>query len=646
MKSKLWLALVIGVLWVLLGGSLVTALVGGAFVLFMFLPACVVMAGILKRNGVSEPLADLAGAALAWVALCFLFLLRKFAPAPSWIFDGVAALVLSTCAIQFTRGASQLTPGRERVPFFERGDVPWLLVVLPLLFLLPRLGNEVRMGGEVRYYGLFFVDFGNLRSVVNGLNASPGVPLSLLDGLGPMSYHWLFFAMPAWMGSFCGAGLESGGTLTLATFLGAVLFFKTLSAACATILRETGRVTAPWCAWGAGVGVSCLSVVYFYTSLTNILHLKWFTPGYRNHLLLQLPNSLNVFGNNTFALTLTLIAVLALVNWNRSRRFVDLAIAALAIALVPGFSVTLVPGLAVGIVAACLLGAIRKPLPVLLAFAVAGAGFLGIFATLHFFSGRSEKLLFRFDGGQFLQNIGLGFFPVIVAMGWCIARARNPLTSLCACLAGATLAVPSLCVLQGGAAASAGLSMKTASLILAMGALPCAVLVFDWWKARLVPAWMRWALALILTAGAVNTAAYAFSMAMARFSGGKANDKIPADYFDALTHLRDSTRESALILDPLSKEYLAANPTTVVAARRTVLPTAYSRLWGMTSPAVEEREKAWAQWEQSGFADERLAEYFARQADRVLLRTDLHSAKWVLDRAFGEVRVYRSLGRD
>jgi len=645
-KNKLWLSLAIGGLWTLLAGSFATALVGGAFLLFIFLPACVLLAGLLRRNGVGEPLAELAGAALAWVSLCFLFLARKFVPVPLWIFDGVAALTLTACAIRFARSPSAATQGRDRVPFFERADLPWLLVVLPLIFLLPRLGNEVRVGGEVRYYGLFFVDFGNLRSIVNGLNASPGMPLSLLDGLGPMSYHWVFFAMPAWMGNFCGAGLESGGTLTLATFLGAVLFFKTLSAACAAVLRETGRVAAPWCAWGAGVGVCGLSVVYFYSALTNVLHLKWFTLGYRNHLLLQLPNSLNVFGNNTFALTLTLIAVLALVSWNRSQRLIDLAIAAFAIALVPGFSVTLVMGLAAGIVAACLLGAVRKPLPVLLAFAVAGAGFLGIFAALHFFSGRSEKLLIRFDGGQFLQNIGLGFFLVVLAVGWCVARARNPLVSLCACIVGATLAVPSLCVLEGGAAASAGLSMKTASLILALGALPCAVLIFDWWKARLVPAWMRWALALLLVAGAVNTAAYAFSMAVSRFAGGKANAKIPADYFDALTHVRGSTRVSALIIDPLSKDYQDADPTTIIGARITVLPNAYSRVWGVTKPIIEEREKAWVQWEQSGLADERLAEFFAQLGDRLLLRTDLQSASWTLDRKFGEVRVYRSLRRE
>ena len=646
MKNKIWLSLAIGGLWTLLAGSFATALVGGAFLLFIFLPACVLLAGLLRRNGVGEPLADLAGAALAWVSLCFLFLARKFVPVPLWIFDGVAALTLTACAIRFARSPSAATQGRDRVPFFERADLPWLLVVLPLIFLLPRLGNEVRVGGEVRYYGLFFVDFGNLRSIVNGLNASPGMPLALLDGLGPMSYHWVFFAMPAWMGSFCGAGLESGGTLTLATFLGAVLFFKTLSAACAAVLRETGRIAAPWCAWGAGVGVCCLSVVYFYSALTNVLHLKWFTLGYRNHLLLQLPNSLNVFGNNTFALTLTLIAVLALANWNRSRRFLDLAIAAFAVALVPGFSVTLVMGLAAGIFAACLLGAVRKPLPVLLAFAVAGAGFLGIFAALHFFSGRSEKLLLRFDGGQFLQNIGLGFFLVVLGVGWCIARARNPLVSLCACIVGATLAVPSLCVLEGGAAASAGLSMKTASLILALGALPCAVLIFDWWKARLVPAWMRWGLALLLVAGAVNTAAYAFSMAMARFSKAKAPAQIPADYFDALTHIRLTTRPTALVVDPLANEYRIADPTTVIAARRTVLPTEYSRLWGVTSPVVEERAKTWAEWEQSGFADERQAQFFAQLADRLLLRTDLQSASWRFDRKFGEVRVYRSLRRE
>jgi len=52
------------------------------------------------------------------------------------------------------------------------------------------------------------------------------------------------------------------------------------------------------------------------------------------------------------------------------------------------------------------------------------------------------------------------------------------------------------------------------------------------------------------------------------------------------------------------------------------------------------------QWEQSGLADERLAEFFAQLGDRLILRTDLQSASWTLDRKFGEVRVYRSLRRE
>ena len=641
MKTALLLLAAFAVICALLGGSALGALLAFAFIAAIFAPAWLLLANVFRRLGVGDPLASIAGAAFAWVALCFVFLLRKFVPSHMWSFDASIAVILFACGAKMLRSRKDGT----RTTFFERADIPWLLIVLPLMFFLPRLGNEVRAGAEVRYFGLFFVDFGNLRAVVNGLNASPGMPLASLDGLGPMSYHWLFFAVPAWMSTFLGARIEASGPLTLATFVAAVLFFKALSASCATMLRETGRGTAKWCAWGAGIGVCCLSVLYFYSSAVHALGSSRFTMGYRNHLLLQLPNSLNVFGNNTFALALVLVAVLALVEWNRRSSFACVIVSALAVGFLPGFSATLVAGLALGIGAACLFRAVRRPLAVLIIFGVSGAGMMAVFGALSFFSGRAEKMIFSFDRGQFLQNGLFGFFLAFLGLVWCLARARGAMTSLCTCIFAATVAVPSFLVLDSGAAATSALSIKTASLILAICALPSAVLISDCWKTRTGPAWLQWVVALLVVGGGINTAAYVVSMPASRFRGGRGAVQIPADYFDALTYVRASTHASALIIDPLSSSYQAADPTAVIAARRTVLSTAYWRLWGMASATVEEREKAWSQWEQSAFSDEKLAEYFAIVGDRLLLRADLQSASWALDTRIGDVRVYRSLLR-
>ena len=73
-----------------------------------------------------------------------------------------------------------------------------------------------RVGNEIRYYGLFGIDFGNLVAVVSTIRASPMLPLSYVAGAGPLSYHWLYFTIPATLADFRGGSMPNANALVLA----------------------------------------------------------------------------------------------------------------------------------------------------------------------------------------------------------------------------------------------------------------------------------------------------------------------------------------------------------------------------------------------------------------------------------------------
>ena len=627
-----------------LAGEPMAAVSGVMFFAGIFAPATVLFRGLLARAGVTPPLNALASAALAWIALAFVFILRGYSGMSGGLFDLVLSAVLWIAAWPLLSSEGFVGLYRRWMSSGGgRADLWWALLWLPVLFLAVRFGYEVRVGEEVHYYGLNFVDFGNLVAVVNLLNASPGLPLQAVVGGGPLSYHWLFFALPAWMASFAGVASSPSGALTLANFAGALLFYKTLSRACAVALEESGRSKDRWCAWGAGLGIFALTIFSIYMLVAGRLGFPWGTGrGLRNHLLLQLPNSINIFGNNTLALTMILLAVLSLVAWNKTGRFACAGLAALFVAFVPGLSATMVPAVAGGLALTALCGAVRQPVRVLAVFAVFGVAALAVFWSMGLFSGRKESLILEFDGGLYLRNI-VGSAPLCVAaVVWCFVKARTSMAWMLAGLMAGAFLFPTLFDLRGSLAEGAHVSMKNFSLLVCASVPLVAVMVMD--AARL---WYRRValgalVALLLGAGLINSIGYAASYPWRVLTGAQPAVILDGNVYDALVFIRENSPSTAIIANPLVDEVASGNPTTTVAARRSLLPNEFLRNTTLEKAKTSEHAARWSAWLNAGYPPGDLSAEFARKADFVVLDQELPASDWQQAAVFGKVGVYSS----
>lgn len=625
-----------------LAGEPTAALSGALFFAAVFAPAVLVFCGLLSRAGVTSPLDVLASAALAFMALAFVFILRAYSGISGGLFDVVLAVGLWTAARPLLSSEGIVVIFRRWMSSGgSRADLWWALLWLPILFLAVRSGHEVRTGGAVHYYGLNFVDFGNLVAYVNLLNATPGLPLQEVVGGGPLSYHWLFFAVPAWMATFAGITSSPSGALTLANFAGALLFYKTLSRACAVALQESGRSKDRWCAWGAGVGVFALTIFSIYMMVVGRLGFLWSTGrGLRNHLLLQLPNSINIFGNNTLALTMILLGVLSIVMWNKTARFAYAGLAAVLVSFVPALSATMVPAVAGGFALAALCGAVRQPVRVLAVFALLGAVALAVFWWIGLFSGRSETPAFEFDGGLYLRNI-VGSAPLcVVAVAWCFAKARTDIAWLLAGLMAGAFLLPTLLDLRGSYGEGAHLSMKNFSLFVCASAPLVAVMVVDaakLWRRRVGLVAL---IALLLGAGLLNSIGYAASYPWRVLTGAKAAVTLDGNLYDALVYVREHSPPTAIVATPLVDEIATGNPITTVAARRCLLPNEYSRRIKVTQPETSELAARWGAWLSAGYPPGNLSAEFAKKVDFVVLDHELPPDDWQQAAAFGEIRVF------
>jgi len=630
-----------------LAGEPMAAVSGGLFFAGIFAPATLLFRGLLSRAGVASPSNTLASAALAWMGLVFVFILRGYSGMSGGLFDLVLSAVLWIAAWPLLSSEGIVGLYRRWMSSGGgRADLWWALLWLPVLFLAVRFGYEVRVGDEVHYYGLNFVDFGNLVAVVNLLNASPGLPLQAVEGGGPLSYHWLFFAVPAWMASFAGVPSSPSGALTLANFAGALLFYKTLSRACAVALRESGRSKDAWCAWGAGLGIFALTIFSIYMLVAGRLGFPWGTGrGLRNHLLLQLPNSINIFGNNTLALTMILLAVLSLVAWNKTGRLACAGLAAVLVSFVPALSATMVPAVAGGFALAALCGAVQQPVRVLAAFALCGAAALGVFWSMGLFSGRGETPILEFDGGLYLRNIVASAPLCVVAVVWCLVKARTNMAWMLAGLMAGAFLLPTLLDLRGGLGEGAHLSMKNFSLMVGASAPLVAVMVVDaakLWRRRIGPGLF---ILFFVGMGLINSIGYAVSYPWRVLAKTQPAVTLDADLYEALLLARSMSSPGEIVANPLGDDLGSGNPTTTIAGRRSLLPNKYSREHTVESPEITQRVNSWNTWSAAGYPAGDLSADFARKADFVVLDQELPASDWQQIAAFGNVRVYASRHR-
>ena len=475
------------------------------------------------------------------------------------------------------RGARDLRP---RLPLLT-------FVVVPILFALVWLGWHVPVGNEVRFYGLFGIDFGNLVAVVSTLRASPMLPLSYVAGGGPLSYHWLYFTIPAALADFGGGSMPNANALILVNLLVAMLLVQAVASIASEKIAAAIVLFAPF-------------TTYFYQAIAGRIALGPLAVPFRNHLLLSPLNSMVAFGNNTVALVLAIAALVSLERWNAEGKLRDLVAGCVALAAIAGFSITLVFPLTIAFFVWTLLGRVRRLWLALGVAVVAGAAALAIFGVLHVIGGDSTRhLAVAFDRGAFLKMVIFGMVPL-----WLLARWR-PLT-IYHVVIGACVAVPTMLYLAGSPTGASDFSMKIASLM-AVAFAPLIVVR----RALMV--------AVVAGAGLIQSAAYVLQFPYYRLRHDTKNGvAVPRDYANAQAWIRDHTPRSAVVVDPHELRNRDEIFTLILAERRVWLPTAYAKTYlihSLPQAAIAERETM-------------PPEAMARQADVLLVPYAPPSAAW------------------
>jgi hypothetical protein len=576
-----------------------------AFVALLWLPAIALLHRLFR---------DVVHAAAAAVLLAVpWYFLRKLAAHPL-PFDA-ASCALATLAATRTGATRELLAAAR--PTLSRAR--WLLALQPLVAALAWLGWNAPAGNEVREYGLFAIDFGNLVSVVSTLRASPMLPLSFVDGGGPLSYHWLYFTLPATLADFLGASMPNSTALWLANLLLAWLLIyavTTVASARAAVLM----LFAPY-------------ATYFYQAVAARIPLGPLALPARNHLLLSPLNSMLVFGNNTFALVLALVVLVSLERWNRDGRLRDAVIVSVALAAVIGYSVTLLFPLLLALGILTMRGRVRRPLIALPLAATTGVIALLLFRALNVLtSGGSRQIAVGFDRGAFLKMLAFGLVPLwgLLVLGW-RRRSFPPF----AVLAISCVLVPSFLYINGGPTGATDFSMKTASLL----ALSLAPLLAE---VTLPERWRVVAASLLVALGVVQTAAYVLQFPYYRARQSHANGvALPRDYFQALQWLRDGTPRTAVVVDPASTTARDELFPIMLAERRVWLPTPYTNsvLIAAPPPTLAARTET---WRAAAAGDVPALTRVAREADYLVTAAPVAAPSWQALHREGAFTIYRS----
>jgi hypothetical protein len=653
-KKSTWLisAAAWAAAFVFLAGDRATCFALGLFLVGIVLPCWLLLAAALARLSEDDEETRLLAVAVTLVLLAPLYMLRKVLPVPPPVGDLSIALLAWLLAWR-TRAIGGLGPSVRSLMASQTRV--WVTLVLPAVFCLTWLGYGVKSGESMKYFGLFFIDFGNLLSIQNVVRASAALPMSPVVQSGPLGYHWLYFAFPGWASEFLGLAGRSANALVVANLITGSLFYLVLARTCGRVLRKMELAVDPspgrFAPHLAGLSMFALSTLYAYQTFVGRLNRSWFTLGTRNHLVLQLPHSVTCFGNNTLALVLSLLVIERLVSWTSTGARRNVGIAAALASLMPGYSIMLVFPLGLAIVIWAVSGRLRRPIFTLAMFATAAAIALVVFRAIGLFSygGGGGRVMASFDGGQFLQNVLLGFFPATLAVGICLwnirSRARLAILFPFVCLALACVIVPTVSMTRGSPTSRVDFSIKTGSLYLVAMTPVFAVAL-----ASIIPRWrQRLRLSLIgtifLAAGLTNSGAYVMQHALRRSLGrDSAAPSISWDHYRALDLVaRESSR--LILLDQFSISNSVADPAVMLGGKRVLVATGYEEVAFPPSAMARKNKALWLGWQSSGFGDEELGLRLAQNADLLIAAASVRSASWRLVTVFGDVAVYRSIPR-
>lgn len=635
-----------------------TAIVTGVFYSAVIVPIWLVLGRRLNKLGLREPLVSFHAFALTWILTCFLFFVRKYFSKYEAAFDAIILIgIPALCYFDPLRRrpfAKELRLIGQRL-LSGRYAILFSLIIVPLLFFLIRLGNEVVEGAEVVYYGQLYIDFGVLKGITNLLVASDFMPESFVYGTGPLSYHWLFFAVPAWNSDLLGCSHDMNGVLSIANYVAAIFLYRCLSHAISLAIRSTGgRHQRVWSDLGAAVVLFGMNLRYFHEAASSITGWAFLDPGERNGLLLSLSNSVINFGNITFAVSLLILVVMSLHRWTDSGNRWYLWLSCLWVGCTPMLSATTVPGIAIGIGLACLLKWVRSPWYSLACFAAIGLGCTLFFRYLGAFDSQSSAPRLSWDGGQFLKNcVFASPLFVLPFLSRCNLCRGSSLWGLGICVSIGLMIIPSLLTL-GHMITPSDLSMKNYTALAAVvGVLVIGTLgeMVRQGSTRTIR-YRRYIVGFLIVLGAVNSSAYAMSSLMMRYPRafgpigkirGGSRTAFDGDYFRALRFINQNNERSAVLLAEPST--LLVDPTSIVAGNRTFLPNAafLQQSRGKVREQLLERDMHWVEWKASGFNHADISRWFADRVELLLVDQEIRSSDWAMVGTYGKWRIYSSV---
>ena len=573
--------------------------------------------------------------ALACLCITPLYFLQKSLGA-GWVADVAISLLLVASAAKWGATRELLADCRD---VMARGMSIFVCIMLPLVFALTWMGFNVTSTETVRFYGLFTVDFGNLAAVVSLIRVSPMLPLSLAVDAGPLSYHWFYFAMPAWLSDFAGARMPSTTALVLCNYLVGCLLCFALHGTIVNALAGKSRVRIVMLAMG--VIMFAPLVVYCYQSAVKVLGLPWFTLGSRNHNLLSILNSVTVFGNNTLALVLILLGLAMLRRWNETLDRKVLLLGAVFVSMVIPHSITLFFSLALAAGIMLVTGQIRRPL---FAGGVGAAVVLTVVFTLwrlHLFGDGAQSIAISFDNGQFLQNVAFSLLPLWALALFSVRRGRAMADYWV--LIGSALAVPSLLMVvyaQDDSLGGSAFAMKTSSLLI-VALAPMVATGLDTLFTSPGKRFARWAIAALIVAGCLNTSVYVLQFPFYRLTGyGQRCSELPVGYCTCLEYIRCNTPRSAILLDPVCRTQYPTTWGIMLGERRVALPSEFNLRVAGNGPwraGVEARLEDWEAWRNGGFTGDACSARLRAAADYLVWKDNLGIGN-------GWTRVYQSKG--
>jgi hypothetical protein len=592
-----------------------------------------------------------------WITIGILFLVRKLLPINLLIFDIGTAFISSLFFLitfhLYVGRVCEISRRQKVLSSFSFWDAIYCCLLLPLLFVLVRVGNEVMDDDTVKYYGLLFIDFGVLRGITSLLISSDFMPEDLVYGIGPLSYHWLFFAVPAWHSTFLGGHHSLSGALSIANYVAAIFFYKTLSHLIAILTRQiASKKVGAWSDLGAIIAIFGLNVRYFHEAAYSLTRWEVIAPIGRNSLLLNFPNSLNTFGYNTFALGVLCLTLVSLHYWTKVGNKIHLVLAALWVSWLPILSATLVPGVAFGVGLACLTNRVRSPWLTLATFGAFGLAMTLIFKSIGVFSSQGEPPTLSFDGGRFLFYSCLSA-PLLLCTALLIKKTKQSKLLATSCFVGVGVILFPSVVFLGNSSTPSDISMKTFSAVaMVFGATTIAGFAYlrqlEWIR-TVMGRQVCVAVGCLILLGFVNSFAYAMSSVIQRFPdyAGPAGrlrqpnvTSLERDYFDALSYIRDTAAHSAIVI---CKPILPIrDPALMISERRQFLPTTFmvDHAASEYKPILQNRLDQWSDWENKSFSDDRLARWFAKAGDYLVVDAEVISPVWKEEAMFGQWRVY------